>query len=296
MPRLDPMRITAIPFQRGFTLLEALVVIVITGIIGTVVAVFIAVPVKGYADAARRAEMSDTVDTALRRIARDLRLALPNSVRLSGNQALEFLPTRIGGRYRADVDVGGTGDPLDFSQADKSFDVLGSVNASGPGIDLVAGDQIVVYNLGISGADAYSGSSAASDNRRAYSGSGGNNKTNVPITSDNRLPFDSPTHRFQVIEGPVTYICDSGNLWRYWGYAIQVDQNNTNTVAKLDALVGTATTTRGSALLAQNVQTCIFTYEPGVTQRSALIAMRLTLVQSGETVSLYHEVHVSNVP
>ncbi|TAN77825.1 MAG: type II secretion system protein, partial [Gallionella sp.] len=59
-------------------------VIVITGIIGSMVAVFIKAPVQQYFDVARRADMTDTADTALRRITRDLRLALPNSVRVTG--------------------------------------------------------------------------------------------------------------------------------------------------------------------------------------------------------------------
>ena len=64
----------------GFTLIEAIVVIVITGIIASMVAVFIRTPVDGYLDAERRAGLTDIADTAVRRMARDIRLALPNSV------------------------------------------------------------------------------------------------------------------------------------------------------------------------------------------------------------------------
>lgn len=38
-------------FARGFTLVEAIVVIVITGVIAGMVAVFIRTPVEGYMDA-----------------------------------------------------------------------------------------------------------------------------------------------------------------------------------------------------------------------------------------------------
>ena len=57
--------------------------IAIVGIIGAMVAVFIRSPVQSYVDSARRAELGDVADTALRRIIRDLRLALPNSVRVT---------------------------------------------------------------------------------------------------------------------------------------------------------------------------------------------------------------------
>lgn len=268
-------------------------VIVITGIIAGMVAVFIQAPIQGYIDTARRAELTDTADTAVRRIARDLHLALPNSVRVTGgNQVIEFLSTRTGGRYRADpggVDV--DDDHLDFSQADTAFAVLGSA------ITLAAGDQIVIYNLGIPGADAYAGNTLATHNRRAYNGAVGP-VSNVSITSANRLPFDSPSHRFQVVDMPVTYFCElpAGNLWRYWGYPIQAVQTNTDTIAELDALALPATATRGKALLAQNLSACDFAYTSSVTERSGLVSIRLSITQSNETVSLYHAVHVSNVP
>ena len=94
--------------QRGFTLVEMIVVIVITGIIGGIVAMFIRAPVQGYVDSARRADMSDVADTALRRLratcARQCRTACVLRIRQISTY-IEFLPTRDGGRYRV-TDVG----------------------------------------------------------------------------------------------------------------------------------------------------------------------------------------------
>jgi MSHA biogenesis protein MshO len=280
-------------FQRGFTLVEAVIVIAITGIIAAVVAVFIQAPIKGYFDSARRAEMTDIADTALRRISRDLRLALPNSVRVTGaNTVIEFLQTRTGGRYRSERgSTTAENDILDFSDpADTTFELLG------PPMTFNAGDQIVIYNLGIDGANAYQGNTAATHVRRALNIAGVGTTTTVRIDSASPFPFDSPSHSFQVVDAPVTYICDAGTLRRYWGYAIQPSQQETDTVAELDALVTPSTATSGTAVLAQNVTSCVFTYEPGVTERSGLVTLRLSTAQSNETITLYQEVHVSNVP
>jgi len=264
--------------QRGFTLIEAVIVIALTGIVAAMVAVFIREPVQGYFDTVRRAELTDVADTAARRIARDLHLALPNSVRSSNPLAIEFLLTRTGGRYRAELDTGAE-DVLDFTAADTNFDVLG------PPLTFAAGDQIVVYNLGIPGADAYEGNSASTHNRRAYAGSAGAPLSNVTLSSVNALPFASPGHRFQVVDSAVSYICDlgAGTLTRYSGYAITPVQ-------------GIPPVGGSSALLAKNVSACNFTYQSGVTQRSGLVAIELAITQDNETVSLHHEVHVSNVP
>ena len=89
---------------RGFTLIEMIMVIVITGVIAGMVAVFIKGPVDSYFDMARRAELTDIADTAMRRMTRDIRLALPNSLRNpagGSDQCVEFMPTKSGGRYRA---------------------------------------------------------------------------------------------------------------------------------------------------------------------------------------------------
>ncbi|TAK92412.1 MAG: prepilin-type N-terminal cleavage/methylation domain-containing protein [Burkholderiaceae bacterium] len=263
------------PFpERGFTLIEMVTVMAITAIVAAAVAMFIRIPVQGYVDTTRRAELADEANTAVRRISRDLHLALPNSVRVNGaGTAVEFLLMRSGGRYRADVTSGGGGNILDFNNgADSSFDVLG------PGVTLAASDSIVVYNLGISGADAYAG-----DTRRSYSGSAGT-LTSVSFgTTGTPFPFASPSNRFQVIEGPVSYVCAGGVLRRYWGYAItaaQVVPPNGN-----------------NAILSNDVASCSITYDASaVAKRTGLVTLNLTLTRSGESVNLYHAVHVSNVP
>lgn len=269
---------SAITFSgRGFTLVEAVIVIAITGIIAAVVAIFIQAPVKGYFDSARRAEMTDIADTALRRMSRDVHRALPNSVRITnGGRSMEFLLTSAGGRYRVAMGAAGN-DILDFTQNDTSFDLLGPALAFAPTTTALQ-NQIVIYNLGIPGADAYAG-----DNRRSYAGGAG---SNIQINSTSPFPFDSPSHSFQVVDTPVSYRCDPAagvnTLTRYSGYPIAALQPDPPA--------------SGGALLAQNVSDCRFVYEAGITERSGLASMRLSLTQDGETVSLYHEVHVNNVP
>lgn len=258
--------------QRGFSLIEMIIVIAITAIIGSMVALFLRVPLESYVAQDRRARLTDTADTALRRMTRDIHLALPNSVRVTaagGVVYLEFLGTRSGGRYRAQ----GGGNILDFTVADNSFDVLG------PAITMQAGDRIAVYNLGIPGADAWAGNTLAS-----YTGAAGN-MTTLAIAAK-QFPRASPGNRFQVVDGPVSYVCNpaAGTLTRYWGYAIAAAQPT----------VFAAATPR--ALLANRVSACNFAYQPGVTERSGLVSMALDLSLAGETVRLVANTQVSNQP
>jgi len=112
----------------GFTLIEMIVVIVLTGIVVGMVAVFLRTPVQAYVDSAARAELSDAADIAVRRIAREVRRALPNSTRVTGGgTTVEFIPTKSGGRYLAEEDNEGAG-YLDFTDStDRTFTVVGQM-------------------------------------------------------------------------------------------------------------------------------------------------------------------------
>ena len=267
----------------GVTLVEMVMVIAITGIIAAVVAVFIRRPVEAYVDAARRAALTDIADTALRRITRDLRTAVPNSTRVTtaaGVSYIEFLETRGGGRYRSEVESGGGGNPLIFNKADATFDVIG------PMPDLAAGDFIVVYNITsdptITEGNAYSG-----DNRATYSSSA---TPTITLNPAFQFPFPSPGSRFQVVRGAVTYACNPATqeLRRYWGYAI----NNTQLIATDPRFAGATT-----ALLASDVTDCSFSYTTsGASQQTGVVTMMLQIEQTGERIRLFQQAHVSNVP
>src|SRR5436190_11980596 len=272
--------------ERGVTLIEMVIVIAITAIIAGAVSVFISRPVEGYADAARRAEMSDIADTALRRMTRDLRTALANSIRItcvpSGCAAgsvyyLEYLQSSGGGRYRTEKDSGGAGLPLDFTAPAASFDVIGTMPT------FAGGESIVIYNLAASGttANAYVG-----DNRGAYLSN--TPPSTITLSPAKQFPFSSPGKRFNVVQYAVTYACNptTHELRRYWNYGI-VDPQPTPPAGG------------SNALLASNVATCSFTYAPtGAAQRTGVVGLSLQIQESGsnDSIQLFQQVHVTNVP
>ena len=278
-------------------------VIVITGIIAAVVAVFIKSPVQSYFDSARRAELTDVADTAVRRIARDIHLALPNSVRNPVNgsdQCVEFIPTKLGGRYRAAAGTTG-GDPLDFTAADSSFDMLW-LNSVLPAADrIAAGDVVVVYNDGSSTGNAYTGSNAIKVASLAPSAIA-NSTTITFVGVGVGVPFDlkkltseSPANRFQVIPAAghvLSYACNGTSLNRY-SRTLAVSW-----VQPADCAAMAAGAT--ASLLAQNVSSCSLRYDPpGVStglSRFGIVSISLQMTQAGESVKLYHQIHVDNTP
>jgi MSHA biogenesis protein MshO len=293
--------------ERGVTLLELVLVLVLLGIIVAAISFFLN-PVRQSADLALRAELTDIADNALQRIGRDVKLALPNSLRIDaasvpGKVFVEFLAVRTAGRYRAEGGGAAAGtncgnddatlaapgnDQLSFDIADTCFKTIGKLAES-----IVAGsDQLVLNNYGSAGQNAYQ--TAGILNRVLVSAvettEPGRDRIQFAATTFQRALHDSPGKRFFVVSGPVTYECDmsTGRILRHSGYAIAATQ---------------PTAFAGGAPIAEFVRSgdgCSFEYAT-VGPQLGLLTMRITLQRtlfggSSETIGLHHAVHVNNTP
>jgi MSHA biogenesis protein MshO len=281
---------------RGFTLVELVITIALSTIVVGFMAIFISGPVASYNDQTRRAQLVDLAENSLRRIARDVRRALPNSVRLNssgGVTALELLNTIDGSRYRDRPPPGNPSKRLRFTAADDAFNGIGGFqNIAKPFASNT--HYLSIYNVGVPGANAYElanvitppGTQIDIDTDTTPG------EDNVRISPAFRFSFGSPGQRVFLIDGPVTYLCDiaSGTLVRYANYSITANQANRNSAAELLGAGADAT------LIADHISSCNMSYAPGTAQRAGLISIALAVTDTGETVSLLHQVHVDNVP
>jgi MSHA biogenesis protein MshO len=305
---VDPRRHTHASDRRrgGFSLVELVVVMVVSGIVAGTVGIFLSRPMEGYQDLSRRAALVDAADVAARRMARDVHRALPNSIRVAtagGRTALELLHTVDGARYRAVPGVNGGGqdhtadtDVLSFFGDDR-WNVLGRLRGASfaYGTPLPAGTRVAIYTTqtGLTWADAAGagGPALLTPAGTAVTIVDDGDEDQIVLSASHRFRFASPGRRLYLVDEPVTYLCDpaSETLTRVAAYAPTAGQPTDPAVAPL---AGGA-----SAVVTDRVSACNFTWQPGApSQRSGLLTVDLSLADEGETVRLLRQVHVANVP
>lgn len=273
--------------MRGFTLVELVIVIVIMGIIAAAVASIFKPAVDGYFDSRRRAMLSDMADTAVKRIGREVRRAVPNSVRIPNDQCFEFVPGKTGGLYRRAVDIDNAGsDPLDTTGPDASFDVLSPLSAVP-----APGDFVVIGNQNTN--DVYSGATRGTVSEWQSSPTGEGRVTLTPAT---QFPAGYDGGRFFVVdqnERSVFYICRGAGVSGGNGTGEMV-----RLVQGFNAAYPSSCPASGGTRLASRVAACEFIYDPnqGATQQSGFVWLRIELLEAGERVALAYGAHVSNVP
>jgi MSHA biogenesis protein MshO len=122
--------------------------------------------------------------------------------------------------------------------------------------------------------------------------------TVVRMTSTIKLPDSAELegHRFEVVPGTeraVTYACvgplgvlDANQDGQ--AQLLRISNYGFNPTVSLPA-------TGGAPILANNISDCQFAYETS-NARNSLLSIRLTITRGGESVNLYNEIHVNNIP
>ncbi|MDO9236752.1 MAG: prepilin-type N-terminal cleavage/methylation domain-containing protein [Aquabacterium sp.] len=293
--------------QRGFSLVELIVVIVVTGIIAATLTSFLKPAMDSYINTRYRADMSYQSDMALRRMLRDVRRAVPNSLRVPDSQCFELVPAVAGGRYRMGPDAVNDSPPLpvgctptnpanscaawiDPSQTSTMFDSLSTLQTV-PAV----GDWVVINNQ--NGNDVYTAA-----NRSVITA------INTPALTQgkHRISMSSlqvsvgyTGGRFLTVsnsEQSVFYICSGAT-------GVNTRGNGSGTLYRLvrpfnAAYPSACPSTAGAVVVATNVKSCSFIYDPnqGATLQSGFLWMDLALSRNNEAAHMAVGAHVMNVP
>ncbi|MGB0732292.1 MAG: PulJ/GspJ family protein [Pontibacterium sp.] len=292
--------------QQGFTLIELIVVLVIISIMSVASVQFIANMAKGYSDMTRRQGMSDVTQLVLERMGRELRNALPNSVRVSSNSAmscLEFIPVVGASVYR----------DLPVSVAANRFEAVptgvGSVGwetgeplfvAVYP-IESNASDEIhngnPIYDM-----DNHAIVARLSDPAQFVSDQGATDLIDVMLSASHRFPTTAPNNRFYVVRSPVSYCLNlsSGDVFRYSNYLasgnVFVESQPITSAQGLPNAEPNRTLVAAGVSSNASFTDPAFAYVETPLQRNGLVLFDVQVEEQGESVRIQHVVQVRNAP
>lgn len=275
--------------HRGFTLIEMITVIVLLGIIAGILTPFIAKAMQAYTHSKARSSLVARGHLALERMAREVRVAVPNSLSvLNAGTGIEFMRTKAGGRYVERFDNFAT----NFSKINCRFRKnanLFNLYAASTGLSVSAGDVLVIGNT--SPTELRTGNTAtilSGVNAVAAAGPCNDGVTvNGQVLNFASHPFtvESPGRHFSIADQTIE-IGLTGDSLRWFSSQGLGDYNASK---DWDG---------GDPALVDGVSAISFTYAPGNPQSTGVLRVNLQLmdVTTSQTIRLYREIQVRNTP
>ncbi|MFT4631095.1 MAG: MSHA biogenesis protein MshO [Candidatus Pseudothioglobus sp.] len=259
--------------NNGFTLVELVVVIVLMSLVSLAGVEMIRYSTDGFLAMSNRQALGSASRIAVERISRELRSALPNSIRVNvAGNCLEFIPIRAAGTY---LNLPVEAAAISFRSA-----------AMNPGQETESG-RVVVYPL--SPNNVYNAAGGVMSDLATLSAADASNIVTVTMASSFQFANHSPLERFFLVDAPVSYCLDGELLFRYKNYGLQATQNS---------VAGLPTALPSRALLVDGVDIspAPFQYETATLVRNAIVTVDLQFIEAGETQRLVSEVQLRNVP
>ena len=300
----------------GFTIIEAVVAIVVTSILAIGIVSYIGDTVTTVENAANRSRLASSGRVAIQRMSSELHNALPNSVRVTtatagGDQCIEFIPVRAATSY-INPSFGGSGS-TSFQVVDFQPDQEG---VSGGFAVIYPRRQGLLYDGDEGGAASNTASSWPTfPNRRPIQaisniapGTSANQST-VNLVTSHRFRRRSPNQRFFVVEQPVSYCLVGDKLYRYTDYGFYTSQvteeeepgtcertatDSDRCLPDYDAGPG-----RKKALITENIDNAgltAFSVSAQTLTRNSLISVVLNMSADGDSIQLNHDILARGVP
>lgn len=277
--------------QRGFTLIELVAVIIILGIMATATTQYIIFGTQIYVESTERQRVLSQSRFFIDRLKRELKTALPYSVRVSAsNRCIEFVPITESGVYRTDASA--TLPPIAPNAESEFIDVI-----TWNGLNNRVGQRFYIYPT--NNADVYDVTNDQNDKWGIIDAVSGfllpeQRVTLRDIDASNKelFPEESPVSRFYTANMSINYcLIQNGTVFDVYRFT-----ENTFSPTQLDPSLP-----RGVLMaegLTNNVSTQPpFTFNSASQARNSVVSLYLQFnANQIDNMFFNQEVHIPSVP
>ena len=269
---------------QGFTLVEMVTVILILGILVVGVSSFIIFGTRIFVESSSVDQVLSQSRFAVERMTRELRSAVPNSVRLNGNgltyQCVEFVPIEASTTY------------LSMPIVPNAATLTGTVILDNLNSKIAANQYAWIYPL--TDSDVYN--SARQKRAQINTVSSAANQVTLTFTANARFAEASPRQRIYFASTPVSYCFEKASstneltLKRYTGYGLNASQPT-----PADMSSGVLMAQSVANVLSNNADLPMI-LTPSSLVNNAMVHLQPRFNVNGETFQYRHQVQVINVP
>ncbi|MEE4245310.1 MAG: type II secretion system protein [Kangiellaceae bacterium] len=268
---------TIINQNKGFTLIELVLVILIVSILSVSFVGLFTDTAESYLQSDARLQMTSSARIAVERIGREVREAMPNSIRVNGaNNCVEFVPIVAATRY-TQLPTTSPDTSITVVEPDVANNISG-LNTANLFVLVIPLNINEVYNTAVGHVATVTGFTKL-----------GGNLTEVTINSA-RFNRRSPGDRIFFVRQPVSFCGDGNNLSRYDNYGFNIGQPAPAAMGPANLILDQVLLNDGAAAIN------LFTYNSGTLNRSAVLNINFRLAGRNESIKVEHEVHVRNFP
>ncbi len=270
--------------QRGFTLVELVLVIVLLGVISVGISGFIGLSTQTYLNVSDRDELISNARFIIERLNRELRNAVPNSVRVNSNnttQCLEFVPIATSTVY--------TNIPVAPEPANNQITVI-PFKAEDEVSDYRCNncsDLVIVYPSDTASIYAnHNDTTGKVFNLADFTPPASLTNEWTLTIANGAVLFDqeSPTQRLYIANEQISYCVFANKMYRY-----------SNNIGGFQALPPLS----GGVLMAEHLAgfdfaNLPFTILPATLQRNALVQVKLQFIRNNESITFENEIQIKN--
>ena len=283
-------------WQRGITLIELVIVMVILGAVSIGIANFIRSSVQNVVGINDREQLLSGARFPVERIKRELEGAIPNSIRVNkqvGEHCIQFVPFSWSTVY-LDLPLANTSDTQVEMPIVAPVDINGDIFTITPG-----SDSAIVYPLRAD--DIYNASNINTELRKirdidACVGGSCTAFTDnaLALTLSNGFTDGSPAERVYIAGDAVSFCVVNNTLVRF-----------TSVITATQPETGSA----GGTIVANNINNTLiagsadvfseddpFQHFASSRLRNAVVQIRLRFLLNGEFITFQQEVHIPNAP